>query len=281
MRVDLHDEPLRSYVVSVMTTRIVTSQAGNAVELTISDAGDGRPFLLLHGGAGPISVAGFADLLARSHEARVLAPTHPGFNGTPRPAGMGQMRDLAMLYVQLLDDLALTDVTVIGNSIGGWIAAELALLHCPRVGRFVLVDAVGLRIDAHPIVDFFPLTMDQVADLSYANPEWFRIDVDAMSDEQKAVMASNRMTLRAYGGDSMADAALLDRLAQVDVPTLVVWGAADRIVPPEHGRAYADHIPGARLVVVENAGHLPQLESPDQLLSMIWDFIQTPERAPS
>jgi pimeloyl-ACP methyl ester carboxylesterase len=272
---------MRSYSASVMTTRTVALPDVEAVDLTIADVGDGLLFLLLHGGAGPMSVAGFADLLARSHEARVLAPTHPGFNGTPRSAELSQMRDLATLYVQLLDDLDLSDVTVIGNSIGGWIAAELALLRSPRVGRLVLVDAVGLRIDDHPIVDFFSLTMDQVADLSYANPEGFRIDLDAMSEEQKAVMASNRATLRAYGGDSMADAGLLDRLAQVDIPTLVIWGAADRVVPPEHGRAYADHIPGARLAIVENAGHLPQLEAPDQLLSLIWDFTQTRDGAPS
>jgi pimeloyl-ACP methyl ester carboxylesterase len=75
----------------------------------------------------------------------------------------------------------------------------------------------------------------------------------------------------------MADAGLLGRLDHVDVPTLVVWGAADRIVPPEHGRAYADHIPGAQLAVVENAGHLPQLEAPDQLLSLVWDFAHAGE----
>jgi pimeloyl-ACP methyl ester carboxylesterase len=264
------------------TIQTVARPDVDVVELTLSDTGDGRrPFLLLHGGAGPMSVAGFADLLTRSHQARVVAPTHPGFNGTARPADLSQIRDLAALYVQLLDDLDLHDVTVIGNSIGGWIAAELALLHSPRVGRLVLVDAVGLRIDAHPIVDFFSLTMDQVADLSYANPQGFRIDVDAMSEQQKAVMASNRATLRTYGGDTMADEGLLHRLAQVDVPTLVVWGAADRVVPPEHGRAYADRIPGAWLEVVDAAGHLPQLETPDTLLSLVWDFVQVPDRSES
>lgn len=264
-----------------MTTQTVARPDADAVELTVSDAGHGPAFLLLHGGAGPMSVAGFADLLARSHEVRVLAPTHPGFNGTPRPAELSQMRDLATLYVRLLDQLDLTDVTVIGNSIGGWIAAEVALLHSPRVGRLVLVDAVGLRIDAHPIVDFFSLTMDQVAGLSYANPEGFRIDLDAMSEEQKALMASNRATLRTYGGESMADDRLVDRLKQVDVATLVVWGAADRVVPLEHGRAYAEQIPGARLEVVQTAGHLPQLEAPDTLLALVWDFVHDHDRSQS
>jgi pimeloyl-ACP methyl ester carboxylesterase len=265
----------------VTTTQILTRPDGQAVELAISDIGDGQPFLLLHGGAGPASVAAFADLLCQTHGARVLSPTHPGFNSTIRPDDVDQMRDVATLYVQVLEQLDLTDVTVIGNSIGGWIAAELALLHSPRVTRLVLVDAVGLQIDDHPIVDFFSLTMDQVADLSYAEPDRFRINLEAMSADQREAMAANRATLLTYGGSSMADAGLLARLDDVEAPTLVVWGAADRIVPPEHGRAYADHIPGAQLAVVENAGHLPQLEAPDRLLSLVWDFAHAGQRAPS
>jgi pimeloyl-ACP methyl ester carboxylesterase len=265
----------------VTTTQHVTRPDAHDVELAISDSGDGPPVLLLHGGAGPFSVAGFADLLVATHAARVITPTHPGFNGTARPAEMTQMRDLATLYVHLIEDLGLSDVTVVGNSIGGWIAAEIALLGSPRVGHVVLVDAAGLQIDAHPIVDFFALTMDQVAELSYANPDGFRIDVDAMSAEQKAVMAANRATLQTYGGTTMADSTLVDRLAQVDVPTLVVWGAADQIVPAEHGRAYADHIPGARLAIIDGAGHLPQLEAPDELLSLVWEFAGSRDRTAS
>jgi pimeloyl-ACP methyl ester carboxylesterase len=278
VKVDSQDESrlarrsIRFYGARVTTTQTVTRPDLDDVEVTVNDVGQGLPFVVLHGGAGPVSVAGFADLLARSHEVRVLAPTHPGFGGTPRPTELSQMRDLATLYVHLVEDLDLTDVTVIGNSIGGWIAAEVALLHSPRVGHLILVDAVGLQIDAHPIVDFFSLTMDQVADLSYADPDRFRINVEAMSPEQKAAMAANRATLQTYGGTTMADPGLLDRLAGIDVPTLVVWGAADRVVPAEHGHAYADHIPGARLVILEKAGHLPQLEAPDELLSLVWDF---------
>jgi pimeloyl-ACP methyl ester carboxylesterase len=270
-----------SYLSLVTTNHTVTRPNAHDVDLAISDVGEGTPVLLLHGGAGPFSVAGFADLLVSTHGARVITPTHPGFNGTPRPAEIAQMRDLATLYVHLIEDLDLTDVTVIGNSIGGWIAAEIAVLGSPRIGHVVLVDAAGLRIDAHPTVDFFALTMDQVAELSYANPDGFRIDVDAMSEEQKAMMAANRATLQTYGGTTMADSTLLDRLAQIDVPTLVVWGAADRIVPSEHGRAYADHIPGARLAIIDSAGHLPQLEAPDELLSLVWEFAGSRDRTAS
>src|SRR4051794_21266388 len=113
-------------------------------------------FLLLHGGAGPASVAGFATLLAESAPtARVLAPAHPGFDGAPRPPEMTTIRQLAAYYAAQLDEQALDEVCVIGNSIGGWIAAELGLLHSPRVSRLVIVDAVGIETPGHPVADFF------------------------------------------------------------------------------------------------------------------------------
>jgi pimeloyl-ACP methyl ester carboxylesterase len=236
--------------------------------MNVREYGEGRPFLLLHGGAGPASVIGFGQLLAGSEPARVLVPSHPGFDGTVRPESLNSIPGLARYYVDLLDELGLDDVTVVGNSIGGWIAAELALLASPRVGRVVLVDAVGLKLDAHPIVDFFSLTLDQVADLSYYHPDAFRLDLSKFTDTQKAMMAGNRAALQTYGGTTMADPTLLGRLAAVSVPTDVVWGAADRIVPPEHGRAYADAIPGAEFHLIAEAGHLPQLETPKQLLEI-------------
>jgi pimeloyl-ACP methyl ester carboxylesterase len=251
------------------------------VPVTFAERGDGGPFLLLHGGAGPQSVAGFADLLAGTGSARVITPTHPGFNATPRPEGFDSMADLARLYSGLIDDLGLTGVTVIGNSIGGWIAAEIALLGNPRISGVVLVDAAGLQVAAYPGADFFSLTMDQVADLSYYNPDAFRVDLDSLPEQQKAVMAGNRATLALYGGAAMADPSLLGRVSAVTTPVLVVWGAADRMIPPEHGRAYASTIPGARFHLIPDAGHLPQLETPDTLLKAVLDFTGAGPAVPS
>lgn len=253
-------------------TYTVTADGIGAVPVTVTERGEGRPFLLLHGGAGPQSVDGFAALLASSGPARVLTPLHPGFGGSPRPEGLASMPGLARLYVQLLADLGLTGVTVIGNSIGGWIAAEIALLNSPRVSGVILVDAAGLKIDAHPSADFFSLTMDQVAELSYFNPDAFRIDLDSLPPAAKAAMAANRAALAIYGGTAMADPSLLGRLPAVAAPVLVVWGAADRMIPVEQGQAYAAAIPGAQFRLIPDAGHLPQLETPDELLKIVGDL---------
>jgi pimeloyl-ACP methyl ester carboxylesterase len=258
--------------ITTSSTVTVSLDGVGQVPVTVTEQGAGQPVLMLHGGAGPVSVESFAGKLADAGPARVLVPVHPGFNGTPRPANLASIAGLARLYTALLDELGLADVTVIGNSIGGWIAAEMAVLGSPRIVGVVLADAAGLRIDGAPVPDFFSLSMDQVAELSYYRPDDFRIDVDNLPDQAKAMMAGNRAALASYGGATMDDPGLLGRLAGVTVPTLVVWGAADRMIPPEHGEAYAAGIPGARLVVIPEAGHLPQLETPDALLRAVWDF---------
>jgi pimeloyl-ACP methyl ester carboxylesterase len=131
------------------------------VELTVEERGDGQAYLVLHGGAGPQSVAKFAQLLAEKGGNRVVTPTDPGFDGTPRPGGLNSVAKLAALYRGLLDDLGLEDVTVIGNSVGGWITAEMALLGSPRITGIVLLDAVGIEVQGQPVAN--------VADLSPRN----------------------------------------------------------------------------------------------------------------
>jgi pimeloyl-ACP methyl ester carboxylesterase len=240
-------------------------------ELAFSDLGSGRPFLLLHGGGGPPTVTSFAELLA-STPARVITPTHPGFAGTHRADSMRTVRDLAALYVGLVAKLDLRDVTVVGNSVGGWIAAEMALLDASRLGRFVLVDAVGIQVEGHPIIDFFSLTPRQIAEASYHDPDRFGIDPTKLPPEAQKTMAANRATLATYSGPAMSDATLAERLAAVRRPVLVLWGDADRIVDAEYGRAWARAIPGAQFELLTESGHLPQLESPHKLLSAIWAF---------
>jgi pimeloyl-ACP methyl ester carboxylesterase len=264
-------------VTSTTTQLNVTLDGIGPVPVSLAEHGAGHPLLLLHGGAGPQSVDG----LAGAGPARVLVPTHPGFGGTPRPAALDSIAALARLYVRMIEDLGLEDVSVVGNSIGGWIAAEIALLASPRVSGVVLIDAAGLKISDHPAADFFSLTMGQVADLSFYRPDAFRIDVDQLPDQQKAMMAANRAALQTYAGQAMADPGLLGRLPAVTVPVLVIWGEADRMIPVEHGEAYARAIPGARFLLLARAGHLPQLEAPDRLLPAIRDFTAaTAARAP-
>jgi pimeloyl-ACP methyl ester carboxylesterase len=242
------------------------------VEVTYETIGEGSPYLLLHGGAGMRTVIGFASKLASDGKSKVVIPTHPGFDATPRPESLNSIDRLASVYIELLDRLDLNDVTIIGNSVGGWIAADMALLRSPRITRVVLIDAGGLDIKEHPVLDIFTLPPDKISEYSFYNPDAGRIDITKMSDEQKAIMASNRATLQVYGGESMMDSELLARLPEIQTPTLIVWGAADRVMPIQHGQAFVKGIPGAKYKLIQHAGHLPQLEEPDELLDAIRDF---------
>ena len=252
-------------------TQHITVDGIGSVDLIFTERGEGRPFVILHGGAGPQSVTAFADLLAETEHVRAITPSHPGFGGTPRPDALDSVRGLASVYVALLDGLELDDVTVIGNSIGGWIGAEMALLGSTRMGGLIIVDGVGIEVPGHPVVDFFSLTMDQVADLSYHRPDSFRIDPSKMPPAQQAAMAGNRAALAVYGG-AMVDPTLRGRLRAITVPTLVLWGESDRIADPDYGRAFADAIPTARFQLLRETGHVPQIESPQTLLSAIQGF---------
>jgi pimeloyl-ACP methyl ester carboxylesterase len=265
-------EPATSYADDPGTATYQVATSFGDVPVTVTQRGQGRPVLLLHGGAGPDSVAGFAGLLAERFPVQVLTPVHPGFGGTPRPAGLDSARKLGELYRNLLGQLGLTGVTVVGSSVGGWIAAETALGAADSVSRLVLLDAAGLDSADHPIADYFSMTLDQVFDVSFAHPDRYRIDPATLTSEQQAIAAANRAALEIYGGRSMADPGLAARLAGLTVPTLVVWGEADRMVTPAYGQEYAAAIPGATFRVLPDAGHLPQIEAPEALLSLLAEF---------
>jgi pimeloyl-ACP methyl ester carboxylesterase len=256
------------------TVKTIDVEGVGLVELTVEESGDGRPSLVLHGGAGPQSVTAFAQLLAKKGRTRVLAPTHPGFGGTTRPKGLDSVAGLAALYSGLLDDLGLEDLTVIGNSVGGWIAAELALLGSPRISRMVLLDAVGIEVQGHPVTDVSGLSLPEIQALSFHDPAPFRVDPAAVPDAQKAIMAANAATLAVYAGSpAMADPTLLDRLSSIAIPTLVLWGESDQIVASAYGQAYTAAIHGARFAVLPATGHVPQLETPElviQAIEMMW-----------
>ncbi|HEY0718370.1 MAG TPA: alpha/beta hydrolase [Streptosporangiaceae bacterium] len=226
--------------------------------------------MLLHGGAGVQSVGRFAELLAGQGHNRVLTPTHPGFGGTPRPAGLDSAAGLAATYLTLINELGLEDVTLIGNSLGGWIAAEMALRGSPRISGLVLLDAVGIEVEGHPIADVSGLSLPEIQSLSFHDPAPFRVDPATIPDAQKRIMAGNAAALAVYAGTAaMTDPTLLGRLNAITTPTLVLWGDSDQIAGPGYGRALAGAIHGARFEVLPGTGHMPQMETPELVLNAI------------
>ena len=245
------------------------------MDIVLTDLGAGRTYLLLHGGGGPGTVAAFAALLGT--HGRVVTPTHPGFAGSDRPDALDSPVALAARYVELLSELDLTEVCVVGNSLGGWVAAEIALQHSSRVSSVVLVDAVGIEVPEHPVPDFFALTVEEIGRRCWYDPTKM-IDPTTLPPAVRATLPGNRAALTAYIGYG-SDATLLGRLAGVTVPVLVLWGEADRMGDLDYGRAYAQAIPGARFQVLPHAGHLPQVETPEELLTHVVAFAGAPAAA--
>src|SRR5580704_5217187 len=175
------------------------------VEISLEDAGAGQPFLLLHGGGGPDTMTRFGQRFAESYPARVLVPTHPGFAATTRPEKLDSIRRLAALYVGLLDDLDESDVTVIGNSIGGWITVEMALIGSPRISGIVLLDAVGIDVAGQPVADFFTMSYEEFLERAFRNPAPFRADPTSLPPAAQAAVAANRSALAIYTGGRMND----------------------------------------------------------------------------
>jgi pimeloyl-ACP methyl ester carboxylesterase len=241
------------------------------LSIVVDDRGVGRPVLVLHGGAGPVSAAAFANTLAQ--EARVIAPTHPGFARTARPERFGTVEAIARVYLALLERYELQDVLLVGFSMGGWIAAEMAAQDSSRLAGLVLVDAVGIEVPGEAILDVFSVPRSELSSYSYHNAEAFRIDPTKLSLEQAAVMASNLAALAIYcGAGKMPSPTLRDRLKAVQKPALVVWGESDRVVTPAYGRVFAEAFSNGRFELIRECGHLPQIEQPAQLLAAIDTF---------
>ncbi|MFL5994942.1 MAG: alpha/beta fold hydrolase [Streptomyces sp.] len=239
------------------------------LSLTLSEAGAGRPVLVLHGGGGPATVAGLAEHLSRT--AHTITPVHPGWDGAHRPAWLTGIDDLALAYLHMLRDRGLRDVLVVGSSLGGWTAAEMAVRDSEgSITGLVLIDAVGVQVETEHITDFFALDARGVAEHSWHDPDRYYLDPTGLPAEELARRQANMATMRLLAGDPyMHDPMLLGRLGQIRVPSLLLWGESDRIVTPAYGAAYADAFADGRFEVIPKAGHLPQIEQPEATLALI------------
>ena len=223
--------------------------------------GRGDPLLFLHGASGGGSWLPFMEDLATDFD--VLAPEHPGFGQSSDPAWLDTVSDLAYFYLDLLDRLDLGPVHVIGTSLGGWIAAEMAVRNTRRIRSLTLVCAVGVTCGGQPIPDVFRLAPDEHLRRfchGEANQEARR---RAMATAEPAIREKNRVTVTRLGyRPRFCNPDLEKWLHRIDRRTLVLWGESDLIVPVVFGEAYRDLIPGAEMTVIPETGHAPYVEEP-------------------
>lgn len=248
----------------------------HGVTVEIVEKGNGRPLLFLHPGIGLDPSAPVLERL--SEHARVIAPSHPGFGGSAQPRSFTTVDDLAYFYLDLLDQFDLTDATIVGVSIGGWIAAEMAVKSTARISHLVLANAVGIKNgdrETRDIADIFAITEAQFNELAYSDPKVAARDYKTMADADLRLVARNREATARYAWSPyMHDPKLKSRLHRISVPTLFLWGTADRILSETYGRAYCAAIPGARFETIAHAGHFPHIEQPEEFSRKIFAFTE-------
>lgn len=240
--------------------------------------GGGRPCLVLHGIEGHEGWLAFHESLAE--HATVYAPSHPGYGHTPCPEWITSVRHQAIFYHWFLQEAALTDVDLIGIGMGGWLAAEMAVMDSSRLRNLVLVDAAGLRPARSEIFDVFVASWRDVIERGFSNarqaPEYQRIYADApIQDFGGAREAGRVMSMRMCFKPYMYDPSLAGMLGKIRVPTLVVWGQDDAIVPFECAEQYQRQIPGSILRTLPACGHFAHLDQPQALAAAVRDFCST------
>jgi pimeloyl-ACP methyl ester carboxylesterase len=245
------------------------------IDLELYESGKGSPMLFLHGGDGFDQRRPFVAALAAKR--RLIAPSHPGFGKSSLPEWLDSVDDIAHIYLELLDTLGLGKVDIVGCSIGGWIAAEMATKVPERVGRLVMVGPVGVKTgsqDKLDIPDIFALPQADVQKLMFHDPAKMAPDPKKMTDDELAQMFRNRETLALLVWEPwMHNTKLKHRLHRVKSPALFIRGASDGLVSDAYLKVYAGLLPNARTLTIPAAGHAPHLEQPEAFASAVLEFL--------
>lgn len=245
-------------------------------EMQILKGGSGDPLLVLHDEMGQPGWLQLHEELAKNHT--VYAPSLPGFGVTSRLDWVMNMRDIATWTLWALDDLELSSINVVGFSLGGWLAAEMATQQPQIFEKMALVAPAGILPPTGEILDMFLIVSQEFITTGFHNPsavaEFQAVCPDEPSPEQVEMWETAReeacrLSWRPY----MHDRSLPHRLGRLkNLPSLIVWGRNDAVVPPSAGEVYNHSIAGSRLVTIENCGHRSDVEKSAELAAHLKEF---------
>jgi pimeloyl-ACP methyl ester carboxylesterase len=246
--------------------------AGKKTQLT--RGGSGPPLVYLH------SAAGETDWMPLHHRQAerftVYAPAHPGFALSEGLDEIDDIHDMVWHYVDLFEKLDLAGVPVVGFSLGGWLAVELAILRPELAGRLAMIAAAGVYVPAAPAAELFIDDIDRMRELVFYDPNdpAARLVMPQSLEDPRILMwlRAREATARVGWNPYLHDPKLPRHLHRVQCPTLLVWGREDRLLPLAHGEFYARHIPGAKLEVYEKCGHMVPFERTDELAERVASF---------
>lgn len=245
----------------------------------VLEGGDGSGLLFLHGSWG-LAWDNFLDSLSMS--SRVIAPVHPGYGDSSGGERLLDLQDLVVYYLDLLDELGVENVPLVGHSLGAMIGAELAAIQPDRFTKLALIAPLGLWDPTRPVMDFFALEPKDVAPALFHDPEapsaaaFARVPKEG--EEMIAFMlerAKSMATAARYLWP-IPDRRLNTRLHRIHAPTLLVWGRSDRVCPPGYSADFQRLIPAAEVAFIDQAGHMPHLEQPERLADVVRAFLCRP-----
>ena len=231
--------------------------------------GSGDALLVLHHSIGNPGWLPAYEQLAASRQ--VLVPDLPGYGQSERPEWARDTRDLAILLHQMLDKLGVGAVSIVGLGFGGWIAAEMATMNQARVSGLVLVGAPGIQPDEGEILDQMLVDYDEYVQAGFSDEANYTAEFgeDPPPEVRELWDFSREMTARLTWKPYMFNRRLPHLLQEVQTPTLLVWGADDRIVPMAVAQSYEAALPNARIEVVADSGHLVDMEQPEALAELV------------
>lgn len=243
------------------------------INVRMMRAGNGPPLVYLHGAGGLPPWGAFAETLAAHYD--LIMPEHPGFGDSDTPSTIRDVRDMAMYYLDFLDGLGLPKVHLAGTSLGGWIAATLATRNCTQLSSLSLLAPAGLRVKGVPMGDSFIWTPEESARNLVFDPTIAEamIAMTPSPEEQDRILKNRFMATKLGWEPRWRDPALKRWLHRVKVPTLVVWGAEDRLFPAAYAEAWREGIPSARVEIIAHAGHLLHVEKAAEAAGLVHSFI--------
>jgi pimeloyl-ACP methyl ester carboxylesterase len=244
----------------------------------VLEGGSGAPLVFLHGAGGLLGDNPFLERLAQRYH--VFAPEWPGYGESTGDELLEDMLDFTLHGWDVVDALGLRQPHLVGHSMGGMIAAEMACLAPRELGKLVLVAPAGLWLDTHPIPDIFALLPFQLAEVLFHDPAAGQqlltggadlSDMDALKDFYLGTQ--RRLTMAGKILFPIPNRRLSKRLYRLTAPTLLVWGAADRLLVPAYAAHWQTQIPGARLETIEGAGHMLPYEQPEAFARALSGFL--------
>jgi pimeloyl-ACP methyl ester carboxylesterase len=245
----------------------------------VLEAGSGAPCVFLHSAGGLLAENPFLDALARRYH--VLAPELPGYGESAGEELLEDMLDFALHGWDVAEALGLDRPHLVGHSMGGMIAAEMACLAPRSLAKLVLVGAAGLWLDAHPIPDLFALQPHEFAQVLFHDPArgaaLLTGGVDATDPaavRQFYIAHTRRLAMAGKILFPIPNRGVAKRLYRVRAETLILWGAGDRLIPPVYAERWAKLIAGAKISIVGDAGHMLPYEQPEAFVSAVSAFLR-------